>query len=191
MTTTVRATLPPRSRTHQQSQRKLRKGPEITPGAHCKTRKRSGLKPSDESVKARRNRKTAMAQPPSLAVLSALLGAFQERYQNMPVTAVRILLEIGQADDARRCAEGSFDEEVLPTIGELSERLSIPQPTVSRLIKMLGKGDARLKPEGGLRLIETFADVDARGKPVKRSLLTEDGQTLLYGLAFHPTLDDN
>lgn len=114
--------------------------------------------------------------------MNALLGEFQRRYQNISVTAVRILLEIAQYDDT----EG--DDSALPSIQDLADALDIPQPTVSRLLKMLGKGDGKLKPEGGLGLVRTFRDPEYH--KVKRSALTEAGATLLSGLAFHPALSD-
>lgn len=118
----------------------------------------------------------------SLSQLNALLGEFQRRYQNISVTAVRILLEIAQYDDT----EG--DDSYLPSIQDLVDALDIPQPTVSRLLRMLGDGDEKLKPEGGLGLVRTFRDPEYH--KVKRSALTDAGATLIGGLAFHPTLNE-
>lgn len=116
----------------------------------------------------------------SLFQMNALLGEFQRRYQNISVTAVRILLEIAQYDDT----EG--DDSELPSIQDLVDALEIPQPTVSRLLRMLGDGDEKLKPEGGLGLVRTFRDPEYH--KVKRSALTDAGATLIYGLFFHPKL---
>ena len=110
--------------------------------------------------------------------LRVLLRIFETLRQVAPkiqTQAAHVLFFVAQNSDA-----GSG-----PNLKDIAGATGIPQPTVTRIIRVLGSGDDKMGPAGGLGLVS--ADPDADEHRSKVVLLTKKGRDLVAQLVRQAT----